>query len=54
MKIKELIKEVINEPDKLDQLEEVDFDKFIIIYYDTSKHFLSFFFKSLWNHFKKK
>ncbi len=29
MKIKELIKEVVNEPDKLDQLEEVDYDKFI-------------------------
>jgi DNA ligase (NAD+) len=29
MKIKELIKEVINEPDKLDQLEQPDYDKFI-------------------------
>jgi NAD-dependent DNA ligase len=29
MKIKELIKEVINEPDKLDQLEQLDYDKFI-------------------------
>jgi DNA ligase (NAD+) len=29
MKIKELIKEVINEPDKLDQLKQSDYDKFI-------------------------
>ena len=29
MKIKELIKEVISEPDKLDQLEQPDYDKFI-------------------------
>ena len=29
MKIKELIKEVINEPDKLNQLEQSDYDKFI-------------------------